>query len=143
MTASVSEMRAEAAEIGRRHPDVADRRHETDRRATVGSSPPHAGLLHRVANLITTEDLPAVKVQIDRGQVEIDATGCELVLNVVQRWATALGLFVVEVPSEVNGFAATMWEASGYDGTSVWWRVHGTELLPTPMVDRFGVGLPS
>lgn len=135
-------MRAEAAAIGRRHPDVADRRRETDRRAT-GSCPPHAGLLHRIANLITAESLPLAKVQIDRGQVEIDATGCELVLNVVQRWAAALGLLVVEVPSEVNGFAATMWEASGYDGTSVWWRVHGTELLPTPMVDRFGVGLPS
>lgn len=143
MTADVIAMRAEADRIGRRRSDAI-----AAHPATVSKQcPPQASLLHRVAALITTEQLPAARVTTTRdGQVIVELTGAELVENGVRRWAAALGLLVTEAPYEVDsGLAATQWYASGFDGhgagVGAWWYVHGYELLPTPMVDRFGVGI--
>lgn len=37
---------------------------------------------------------------------------------------------VTESPFDVNGFAATLWSTSGFDGVGCWWKVEGHELLP-------------
>lgn len=142
MTVDVAAIQAELAELtARRVNEVPDR--------PAGKCPPYAALLHRVASLITTENLPPASVTVTvHGEVRVDATGTGLVENACRRWAAALGLVVTEAPYEVDsGFAATRWEAAGFDGhgtgVGAYWHVHGYELLPTPVVDRFGVGLPS
>lgn len=148
MTASVHDMRSEAARIGRAHPDVLSREQAIARHpATTSKCPPSAALLHRVASLITTENLPPARVTTTRdGQVIVELTGAELVESNVRRWAAALELVVTEAPFEVDsGLAATQWYAAGFDGhgagVGAYWHVHGYELLPTAMVDRFGCGI--
>lgn len=92
----------------------------------MGTCPPHAALLHRVASLITTENLPPVHISIHGNDITLDASNGELVQNVVRRWAAALDLIVSEVPYDLpGGTAATLWSASGYDGTGVHWHVAG------------------
>lgn len=144
--------RREADAIGRRHPDVLTREQaKAAHPATVSKQcPPHAALLHRVASLITTKNLPPATVTVTtHGEVKVDATGTGLVENCVRRYAAALALPVIETPFETDsGYAATRWEAGGFDGhgsgVGAYWIVSGYELLPPPpMVDRFGVGLPS
>lgn len=127
MTA-VSELalRKEIADIAARRPDVIT----PDAHRPC---PPHAGLLHRLAALITTEDLPPAQVTITPArEILVDCTGQTLVENTVRRWAAALELPpVTEAPFDVDGFAATLWSSSGYDGTGSWRKVEGYELLPT------------
>lgn len=88
--------------------------------------PPHAALLHRLAALITTEDLPPAHLSVNGRDIVVDLTGTGLVENGVRRWAQALDLLVTEVPVDgPQGVAATRWDASGYDGTNTWWHVIG------------------
>lgn len=134
MTADVVEMRAEADRIGQRRPDAI-------RPTTAGTCPSHAALLHRVASLITTEELPPAKVTVTpAAEVLVDASGGLLVENTVRRYADAIGQTVTETPVDVSGWAATQWSASGYLD-SVWFHIVGCELHPTPVTDRFGCGI--
>jgi hypothetical protein len=141
MTADVISMRpeekvAEAAEIqGRRGDAIAGHP------VTLSKCPPMAVLLHRVASLITTEDLPPATVTVTpTGEVRVDLTGSELVENSCRRWAAALDLIVTEAAVEFRGFAARRFIASGYvDG--IYWRLDADELLPTPVRDVFGIGI--
>lgn len=97
----------------------------------LGTCPPHAALLHRLASLITTEQLPEAHISVNGRDIVIDASGQPLVQNVVRRWAQALNLIVTEVVYECpDGTAATLWSASGYDGTNTWWHVAGAEPVP-------------
>lgn len=143
VTADELAMRREADRIGRRRSDAIAAHPAT----TSKQCPPHASLLHRIAAIITTENLPAARVTTTRdGQVIVELTGAALVENGVRRYAAALGLLVTECPFETEGgLAATQWYASGFDGhgtgVGAWWYVHGYETLPTPMTDRFGVGI--
>lgn len=96
--------------------------------ATVSKQtcPPHAALLHRLAALITTEQLPPAHWSINGRDIIVDLTGTGLVENAVRRWAAALDLLVTEVPVDgPQGVAATRWDASGWDGTGTWWHVVG------------------
>jgi hypothetical protein len=139
---SVVDMRSEARRIADRRADAI-----AQHPATISKQcPSHASLLHRVAAFITTEDLPPATVRVTpAAEVFIDATGSDLVQNCVRRYAAALDLPVTEAPYDNDsGFAAVQWSTSGYDGgTGLWWSVSGHELLPTPVVDRFGIGLVS
>lgn len=120
--------RREIAEIEQRRPDVI-------RRDPHRQSPPHAGLLHRIATLITTENLPPAHININGRDILIDATNGELVQNTVRRWAQALDLIVTEVAYDSpDGTAATLWSASGWDGTGCWWHIAGA--LPVPATSR-------
>lgn len=122
---------------------IAARRVDVIRPPRSSSCPPHAALLHRLASLITTEDLPPATVTVtpDR-EVTVDLSRSELVECDVRRWSAALDLDpVTEAATEVGGFAATSWSTSGYDGTGTHWTVIGTVQLPTPITDRFGVGI--
>lgn len=137
MTADVIAMRAEADAIAAARAD-AIAMHPVSR----SKCPPHAAMLHRVAALITTEDLPPAKITVTTAhEVHVDLTGAELVENAVRRYAAALGLIVTQAEVEVNGFAAIRWIASGVDDGAVWWCVSADELLPTPVTDRFGIGI--
>lgn len=133
------EAQREADRIAQARPDVITT-HVVSR-----TCPPFAALLHRLAALITAEDLPPASVRVDglHGQVFVDASGCELVENVVRRYAAALDLGpVTEVPVDgPSGLAAVQWSASSYDGSGVWFLVSGEQLLPVPVTDRFGVGV--
>lgn len=94
----------------------------------LGPCPPHAALLHRIASLITTENLPEAHISINGRDIIVDASNGELIQNVVRRWAAALDLIVSEVPYDLpGGTAATLWSASGYDGTGVHWHVAGAQ----------------
>jgi hypothetical protein len=133
MTVDVAAMRAELAELTARRVNEITTPSRT--------CPSHASLLHRVASLITTEDLPPARVTVTTAaEVLVDATGERLVQNVVRRWCAALGLVVTETPGEMHGFASVSWTGSGYH-EAIWWMVQGHELLPTEITDRFGVGL--
>src|SRR4051794_30609935 len=121
MTADVIAMRAEADAIQAKRADAI-----AAHPATRSKCPPHAALLHRVAALITTEDLPPAKVSITpEGEVLVDLTGAELVENAVRRWAAALDLIVTDADVEICGFAGRRWIASGFDGhgtgIGAWW----------------------
>lgn len=139
MTADVISMQAEADAIAARRADTI-RVHPS---TVAKQCPPQAGLLHRIASLITTEDLPAAKVTVTPAathEVLVDLTGADLVENGVRRWAAALGLIVTDAEVEVRGFAARRWIASGFEA-GMYWRVQADELLPTPVRDAFGVGV--
>lgn len=141
MTGDVIAMRQEIDRIARSRQDAI-----AAHPATRSKCPPHAALLHRVAGLITSEDLPAATISITpKGEVLVDLTGNELVENGVRRYAAALELVVTVADVEVRGFAAKRWIASGFDGhnagVGAWWCISADELLPTPIVDRFGVGV--
>lgn len=132
MTASVSSLPEIAAGIAaRREQAIAQHPSTVSKQCR-----PHAALMHRLAALITTEELPPAKVTfaftVTGPEVEVDATGDENVQNVVRRYAAALGLPpVIESPYDApGGFAAIRWTASGRDGTGTWFFVHGYELLP-------------
>lgn len=135
MTVDAAAIHAELAEL------TARRVNEVPSRSQLRTCTPHAALLHRVAALENAEDLPAAEVRVNRiGAVAIDCTGSEQVQSDVRRWAAALDLAVTESPWDVEGYAATQWTARGVvNGT--WFSVLGYELLPTPVVDRFGVGV--
>jgi hypothetical protein len=128
-------LRRESDRIERRRPDAI---HRDQDRQTVAftpsrSCPPHAALLHQIAALVTTENLPPARITADGSEVFVDASGVELVQNVVRRWAAALELVVEEIPLDTGeGFAATCWTASGYDGTGVFWHVAGTKPVAVP-----------
>lgn len=122
MSADVIAMRREADDIARRRTDA------ISRHPAGTARPPHAALLHRIANLITAEDLPPARVTIRGSEVLIDASSEGQVENTVRRWAQALDLLVTQVAYDLdNGVAATLWSTSGYDGTGVWWHIAGAE----------------
>lgn len=120
MTAEVIAIRADDAACRA----AARARHPAGK--ALGTCPPFAALLHRLASLVTTADLPPAHVSVNGRDVLVDLTGCELVENGVRRWAAALGLTVTDVHAD----AGALWSASGYDGTGVWFHVTGA--LPVP-----------
>lgn len=96
-----------------------------------GTCPPQAAMLHRLASLITAENLPPAHIVINGPDVIVDASGEELVQNVVRRWAQALDLLVTEVAYDnPDGTAAVLWSGSGWDGTGTWWHVAGAQPVP-------------
>lgn len=118
-------MRQEVATIARRRPDVI--------RPNPSTCPPHAALLHKIAALITTEDLPPAHVSVKGQDIIVDCSGSGLVQGDVRRWAAALGMVVTEVAYDCpDGTAATLWSASGWDGTGCWWHVAGALPVPVP-----------
>lgn len=130
MTATVDGLAAhrEISEIAARRPDVIRAREAAiaQHPATVSKQcPPHAAQLHRLASLITTEQLPPAHLNINGRDILVDLTGTDLVENGVRRWAAALDLLVTEVATDKNGAAGTLWSASGWDGTNTWWHVAG------------------
>lgn len=127
MTTTLDELglRREADSIAHRRPDVI--------RPNAGTCPPHAALLHRLASLITTEDLPPAHIGVKGQDITVDCSGSEQVQGDVRRWAAALSLIVTEVAYDSpDGTAATLWSTAGWDGTGVWWHVAGT--LPVSAV---------
>lgn len=115
-------------------PSVAARRAaaKAQHPATLGRPcPPHAAQLHRLAALITTEALPPAHLSINGRDVMVDCSGSELVQGDVRRWAAALDLIVTEVVYDCpDGTAATLWSASGWDGTNTWWHIAGAQPIP-------------
>lgn len=92
----------------------------------IGTCPPHAAMLHRIASLITTAQLPPAHVMVNGRDVLVDLTAEELVESGVRRWAAGLDLTVTEVRTDTG----TLWSASGWDGQNVWWHITGA--LPVP-----------
>lgn len=140
MSADVVQMHPEEKRLEARR--IADRRPDVVLTAPRPTCPPSAALLHRVASLITTEDLPPARITVtEDGQLLIDCSQNPLVENAVRRWCAALDLGpVTETAAESGGFAAVEWSSSGY-AFGPWCHVVGGLLLPAPMTDRFGVGV--
>lgn len=117
---STDTLRAEADAIGRRHPHVR------------GGCPPHAAQLHRLAALITENDLPDASVTLsgDGRCVTVSATLANQPENVVRRWSQALELIVDVRPYDWEGVASTLYVAIGGRDDINW---HVSALVPVPV----------
>ena len=99
-------------------------------RMTAPTTPtltPTAGRLHRVAALITSENLPDVHIAFGTDLVVVGAHGDDREAeNTVRRWSAALRTPVTtRVCDMPDGTAGTEWSASAWDGHGSWWLISG------------------